>query len=255
MSSERPRTPPRSEFGHDGASTFTTPAAGKVATSEKASPSTAYVPRLLDLIYPWRDATHVTPKHIPSTFLGAEAVDSSVLLGNGASFSASLQRIPEGPKRIEVTSNLGTWSVTKSIAAPPRPEYVVYKVARIAFADDGQASPEYRRALESFLTEIHALIYPPLFQHKNIIDFLGFAWGSNPFSPVHKLPAIIVEYAQHGTLADLFGKTQLNYETKHKLCLDVARGLSAVHQAGLVHGDVKAENILICGDEDRKYVG
>ena len=259
MSSERPRTPPRSEFGHVSVSTASTSASSTSAAVgtgalEETKSSADYAPRLYDLIVPLRGVAELTARHIPSTFLGAEAVDSSVLLGNGASFSASLQRIPEGPKRIHVYSRQ-EWIRSTSRPAPDRPDYVVYKVARVSFADDGQVLPGYRRAFESFLTEIHALLYPPLFQHKNIVDILGLAWGSNPFSSSHKLPAIIVEYAQHGTLADLLRKAKLDYQTKHILCLDVARGISVVHQAGLVHGDVKAENVLIFSGEDRKYLG
>lgn len=145
--------------------------------------------------------------------------------------------------------------MTRSVSAPSRPGYVVYKVARVAFQKNGEPVPQHRNALQSVLTEYHALIYPPLFHHANIIDFLGFAWGSNPFSPAHKLPAIVVEYAQHGTLADLLNKQKnLDFETKHALCLDVARGLAAVHYAGLVHGDVKAQNVLICSGQDRNCV-
>jgi serine/threonine protein kinase len=166
-----------------------------------------------------------------------------------------LQKIPAGPKTIEVkTDNVG-WSINQVTQAPRRPEYVVYKIARVAFKDNGEPEPQYRRALQSVLTELHALIYPTLFHHANIIDFLGISWGSNPFSPAHKLPAIIVEYAQHGTLADFLRENPSEgYKTRHILALDVARGISALHQAGLVHGDVKAENVLVCAAQGRPCI-
>lgn len=37
----------------------------------------------------------------------------------------------------------------------------------------------------------------------------------------------------------------LPFATKQKLCHDVARGLSALHACGIVHGDMKHENVLI----------
>ncbi len=258
MSSYRPRTPPSSSISSSRPLTPPSSSLDGADDDLKHKATNAkdnYVPNILDLVTPSRDAANLTTQYIPAVFLQAEAVDSSVLLGNGASFSASLQRIPDGPQRIETTTHNVGWSVTKSVAAPPRPKYVVYKVAKVAFKEDGEPFPEYRRALQSVLTEYHALIYPPLFRHANIIDFLGFAWGSNPFSSAHRLPAIVVEFAEHGTLADLLRKNRmLETPIKHMLCLDIVRGLSALHGAGLVHGDVKAENVLVCSGADRKFV-
>ena len=259
MSSYRPRTDPNSSIGSSRPLTPPSSSLDGADDDLKHKATNAYfnyVPNILDLVTPSRDAAYLTTKYIPAVFLQAEAVDSSILLGNGASFSASLQRIPDGPQMIETTIHIEEgWSVTKSEAAPPRPKYVVYKVAKVAFKEDGEPFPEYRRALQSVLTEYHALIYPPLFHHANIIDFLGFAWGSNPFSAAHRLPAIVVEFAEHGTLADLLRKNRmLEVSVKHMLCLDIVRGLTVLHGAGLVHGDVKAENVLVCSGSNRKFV-
>ena len=84
--------------------------------------------------------------------------------------------------------------------------------------------------MQSVLTEFHALTHPPFFKHPNIIDFLGIGWGSNPFSPLQRLLALTIEYADHGTLFQLLGVDKnLDLETKHLLCFDVARGLAALH--------------------------
>ena len=250
-SSDRPRTPPRSgiSFGEvqlDGT---------KSKESRAAQPVPGYIPHVFDFVSPVLDASSLTNRHIPQVFLEAEAVDSSVLLGHGASFTASLQKIPQGPKTIEITAHMEGWSVTESEPAPPRPSHVVYKTARVAFDEKGEPLPEYRRALQSVITEFHALISPALISHPNVIDILGMAWGSNPFFPQHKLPALVVEYAEHGTLTELLQRgSGLDFDLRHLLCLDVARGLSALHQSGLVHGDVKADNVLICKSPTRKYI-
>ncbi|KAL8792124.1 MAG: hypothetical protein Q9195_005299 [Heterodermia aff. obscurata] len=257
MSSYRPRTPPRSTFGDSSASSKGVSRGGQTQPVDNRATlvGSTYVPHLFDLVYPAGDAVSLSEKYIPPVFLEAESVDSSVLLGYGASFTASLQKIPTGPKTIEVTSHMPGWSTTKVKPAPPRPAYVVHKIARIAFDSNGEPLPQYRRAMQSVLTEFHALINPSLFKHPNVIRFLGIAWGSNPFSPLHRLPALVVEYAEHGTLSQVLASHDyLEYETKHLICLDVARGLSALHQTGLVHGDVKADNVLVFSSSSRKYL-
>lgn len=123
---------------------------------------------------------------------------------------------------------MGTYTVNSTRPGPSWPRFVVYKTVRVRFDMQGEPIVEHRGVLQSTLTEHHALIYPPLYHHRNIIDFLGIAWGSNPFTPAHKLPALILEYAEHGTLADVL-RSGLDFSEKALLSLDINRGLSALH--------------------------
>ena len=92
MSSDRPRTPHRSSFGVQAES-----AESERNTDSKATATDSlYIPRVSDLVTPARDAINLSDKSIPPVYLEAEAVDSSILLGHGASFTASLRYVFRG---------------------------------------------------------------------------------------------------------------------------------------------------------------
>ena len=66
-----------------------------------------------------------------------------------------------------------------------------------------------------------------------------------------QLLTIFLECADFGNLAE-FQSTpshgKITWSQRKKLCLDVAAGLSMLHDCGMFHGDLKPENVLIfCG--------
>ena len=42
-----------------------------------------------------------------------------------------------------------------------------------------------------------------------------------------------------------YSNSNLPFETRHAICLDVAEGISILHKCGVIHGDIKTENILM----------
>ena len=60
-------------------------------------------------------------------------------------------------------------------------------------------------------------------------------------------PALVMERAMLGSLSDLLDcrRSRLSYECKRGLCLNISSGLLALHQAFVVHGDVKSDNVLV----------
>jgi len=60
------------------------------------------------------------------------------------------------------------------------------------------------------------------------------------------LPAIVMEYVE-GFPLDRFA-AQLNFEQKARLLREVARGLSVAHARGLVHRDLKPDNVIVGPD-------
>jgi len=176
---------------------------------------------------------------IPSLFLEPLAVDQSTIIGDGASFSAFKKAIISPPTWPE-TRNMDGMIITFHKPKVILPKYVVYKVARIAFTDSGQPTPETRQAMKAAMMETFALVHPPLLKHPNIVDFLGLAWGSNYYDPSHRMPVLVVEYAEYGNLSQLQEREYLEPSMRSSIALDVGAGLQVLHQCGIVHGDVKS---------------
>jgi serine/threonine protein kinase len=129
-------------------------------------------------------------------------------------------------------------------------KYVPFPKARYDMLITSQSSSTNSSGLtqndwKEILFEIRALLHEPIRYHPNIIRLLGIQWGLSPISE-STYPVLIMEYASLGTFATLQASSEsLSFAAKQKLCYDVGRGLSALHACGIVHGDMKHENVLI----------
>jgi tRNA A-37 threonylcarbamoyl transferase component Bud32 len=109
--------------------------------------------------------------------------------------------------------------------------------------------------LRSIILELRALTHPPIKEHRNIIKLTAVGWTTDESDPNLRLPYLVMEYADQGTLNDLHKTLPfLAYGIRKRLCLDIAEGLKIIHKCGVVHGDVKAENILVFTDRQHGYV-
>lgn len=126
----------------------------------------------------------------------------------------------------------------------------------------------YQQLAEASL-ELRVLSNSLLRFHPNIVDLLAVSWEEVQDEPSDNgdrntsllsmsiRPLLIVElaYQQYPTLDEYVAFARSNNETisadmKVSLLSDVADALSAVHSCGVVHGDIKPQNILIFRNQD-----
>jgi serine/threonine protein kinase len=107
------------------------------------------------------------------------------------------------------------------------------------------------RRLELVLLELRILAHEPLRAHDNIVNLIAVGWEGDARDVFRKWPVLVVEYADLGTLDDYFeSRKPSTWPILRKLCYDVAKGLSAIHQCGITHGDLKLGNVLVFSNGD-----
>lgn len=239
------------------------PDTSRPAVSDEAEPTpetstentivkATFIPNVFDLVYMGRQAELSVRQPAMQLYLGAQAVDQSSFLGQGASFEVSSKKVPRSEGFLFEINAIGVTLGSKQGQYDERT--VVYKTARIAFSNMGEPLAKDRRAMNSVMMEIYALMHPPLYKHANIVALLALGWGTNPFEPSYRLPVIITEYADQGNLADLQAREILTSEVKRTISLDIAYGLQVLHRCGIIHGDMKSENVLIFSHPQKTYV-
>ncbi|KAK2796459.1 hypothetical protein FQN51_009348 [Onygenales sp. PD_10] len=113
---------------------------------------------------------------------------------------------------------------------------------------EGEENRSFQRRLQSVHREVLAMCHPPLASHPNIVDFLGYGWS---LERQQLSPFICVELAYKGSLRTFMSDSSTSIKTKLTLSGDVAAGLVALHRCGVVHGDMKLDNVVVVPALDR----
>jgi len=120
---------------------------------------------------------------------------------------------------------------------------------------------KFTRMLRDMMFEIQVMAHSPLNKHPNIIkllavlfeDFILPVKHSSGGDSIHEveffIPILVVEAAvpEYSTLDRFFiaNNNVIDFDHARTLICDIACGLAAVHQYGVIHGDVKDQNILL----------
>lgn len=100
---------------------------------------------------------------------------------------------------------------------------------------DLSAHPTARRRMEQEARALARIEHANVVQVRNVFDHAGQL-------------AIELEYMSGGELTRLIGTTGLSEAKALWLMSRILAGLQAIHDAGLVHRDLKAENVLLTAD-------
>ena len=150
-----------------------------------------------------------------------------ISLGEGKTYTVEQNKLIRDGKRKDFT-----WVAIKRVKSTiPK-----------ALEENLPTSAEAMNKLKDVRLELEILSHPPLRRYPNIIQLLGCTWDEE--TPGYA-PMLVMELADLGSLNMLLLRSSLRNTDLRAICADIASGLAAIHASGIVHGDVKLENVLM----------
>ncbi|KAH6871023.1 hypothetical protein B0T10DRAFT_611342 [Thelonectria olida] len=188
--------------------------------------------------------------HVPYLYLKPSL---RLQAGEGASFQVQYFDIDPGHLDKQVLSRIqsqasawrGSWLIAKHIGPPTSPLW------REAIAAEGVGADRLR--LDAMVREMRILSHQSLRSHDSIVSAFGFSWDKDEDEFGRRWPVLIMEGADCGSLDEFIQLADAAWWTLDlalSISADIASGLEALHQCGIVHGDLKPDNILIFERKD-----
>jgi len=138
-----------------------------------------------------------------------------------------------GRYRLESQLGVGGMSVVWRAYDEVLEREVAVKVLAAEFAGDAAS----RERIHAEAQAVARLAHPNI---TNVYDF-----GESPDRAGRPVPYIVMELLDGETLAQLLKSGPLDWRTALSICADVAAGLAAAHERGVVHQDVKPANAML----------
>ncbi|KAL4902358.1 hypothetical protein BDW74DRAFT_180863 [Aspergillus multicolor] len=127
-------------------------------------------------------------------------------------------------------------------------ETIAVKRIRLHESNGNVGRAVFQRRLQAVLRETLIMNHAPLAHHPNIMHFLGYGWDLEE----ERLSLFItMEFAPAGSLRNYLQSSKRPFRAKEILAGDIATGLMALHKCGIVHGDLKLDNVLVVPSLDR----
>ncbi|RSL59388.1 hypothetical protein CEP54_007267 [Fusarium duplospermum] len=100
---------------------------------------------------------------------------------------------------------------------------------------------------KALVNEIMVLSHPLIRNHPNMSQLQGFCWEVSEEND-KSWPVLIFEKAPFGDLLDFSRSregTEIAFAERLKLCVDIGTAILDLHLNGIIHGDIKPENVLV----------
>lgn len=188
-------------------------------------------------------------------------------IGDGAQcdvFAASddFEKLLEGRPRDPLDTHTASTLLACKFVAIKRTKTVDYSGESDGSNSGGNARG-LRDQFEFAQRDIVTLCKEPFRRHPNIVKLL--AWGlcldtlEDAMGDTPRIPLLVLERA-NGNLGEYL-QNEIDNESDHrafareqcKLCLDIGKGLEAIHLMNMTHGDLKPSNILIFQSNSSRY--
>ncbi|HET8659817.1 MAG TPA: protein kinase [Micromonosporaceae bacterium] len=138
-----------------------------------------------------------------------------------------------GRYRLESQLGVGGMSVVWRAHDEVLEREVAVKVLAAEFAGDAAS----RERIHAEAQAVARLAHPNI---TNVYDF-----GESPDRAGRPVPYIVMELLDGESLAQLLKSGPMDWRTALSICADIAAGLAAAHERGVVHQDVKPANAML----------